>query len=206
MDDEAEVAADTKELSEEAKQILLEGAQCEENAIMATLDRGGYSVQTNGKTFVPNNAREAANLRAAIEELESYGMIRDMGKGVVYELTKLGYEMADTLKVANESQKPVPEPNYSDTDLENMLHAWFGKQGFKGGTETIILAPVDAALNIPPGSTKRLLANAMKDYNYVPVPESIGDKSMRIRYVAPASSAPFVSNPGDTPSNPYRHR
>jgi hypothetical protein len=175
----------------------LEAAQSEDGIVMPSFTHGGYAVQVNGKNLVDTeDPRLEATWRAAVDSLELNGMIEDLGgKGEVLFMRKPGYDMADMLKAAAESQKAEPDVTMSDTDLVNKIHEWFGKQGFKGGTQTVTFADIDRKLKIPAGSAKRLLDKAMADYNYFPVLDSIGEQSMRIRFVAPASSAPSIVNP-----------
>jgi hypothetical protein len=206
---EEKQTADTEELSDNAKRLLVEASQDEYGQVMLNANFEGFNLIANGKHVCStNDAREEAEWKAAVNELAERGFIADQnGKRELFEVVKAGFEMADTLKESIEAQKPLVDVKYSDTDLVNKIHEWFGKQGFKGGTQTITFSDVDAELKIPEGSTKRLLEKAMADYNYFPVPDSIGDHSMRIKYVAPASSAQTISNPGwDNPNNPFRRR
>ena len=199
---------DTPELADKAKELLMEASKDDYGGIMFNTNFEGFNVITNGKHFCDTESpREEAEWKALVGELVANGLVKDQnGKGELFELTTAGFKLADTLKPAAEAQKRPPPVTYSDTDLENKLHRWFGQQGFKGGTETITFADVDSELIIPTGSTKRLLAKPMADYNYFPVDGSIGDISMRIRHIAPATSAPSISRPGDNPRNPFRRR
>ncbi len=61
---------------------------------------GGAAVQANGKNFVEGNERrEVSKWEAALAQLKDERLIADRGyKGEVFEITALGYEVADTIK------------------------------------------------------------------------------------------------------------
>lgn len=206
-DEEAQKPRDTKELSDAAKHILLEASQDDHGVILMCRDSGGFTLQTNKKSLCEKkDLRAEASYRSAMKELLARGMIEGRGnRGETFGMLKPGYDMADVLRASEKAQEPADMPAYSDADLKNIIHEWFANQGFKGGTETIRFAKVDADMKIPAGSTKRLLGEIVGDHNYRI--EERGEHTARIRHFIPESAAPVVSNPGwNDPRNPFRRR
>jgi hypothetical protein len=88
-----------KNLSTEAKVILVEASQDRGGFILIDRDRGGFHVQTNGKELSePGNARVEAAYQAAIKELLSRELIETRKHDVSYALTADGFKYADTLR------------------------------------------------------------------------------------------------------------
>ena len=85
-------------LSEDGKSILMAAAQGE-GEVICIRTMGGVRVSAGGKSMVINDsAREAARWEAAVEELQRHRYIKDVGyKGEVFELTKAGWDMSDSL-------------------------------------------------------------------------------------------------------------
>ena len=86
------------ELSEEAKKLLLT-AVAEEGQIICVRTFGGLTVKAKTTAlFSGREHREEARWLSAVEELQDARLIQDRGhKGEVFEVTKLGYEVADQL-------------------------------------------------------------------------------------------------------------
>lgn len=87
------------QMSEEAKELLVEASRDRGGHIMHARFIGGEEVQTNGKQFVKDgDARSRATWVSALEELVTLGLIRDLGwKGEVYQVTREGYDVAELL-------------------------------------------------------------------------------------------------------------
>ncbi|WP_426129602.1 hypothetical protein [Pseudomonas sp. DWP1b1] len=87
-------------LSSEAKILLKEASKDSQGHIMFIRYMGGAAVQANGKNFVEGNERrEVSKWEAALAQLKDERLIADRGyKGEVFEITALGYEVADTIK------------------------------------------------------------------------------------------------------------
>lgn len=90
---------DIPELSEEAKQLLLEAAKSDNGTVMKVKFIGGIQINANGKEFVTDsNPRTRAVWEGAVDELETEGLISDRGnKGEIFGVTKEGYNLADIL-------------------------------------------------------------------------------------------------------------
>ena len=60
---------------------------------------GGQIIQTSGKQLIPDgNPRTIARWIGGVEDLQRRRFITDIGhKGEVFEVTREGYEMADTI-------------------------------------------------------------------------------------------------------------
>src|SRR5262249_32253690 len=129
---EEKLASATEELSEKAKRLLVEASQDEYGQVMLNESFEGFNVIANGKHFcTTDDPREQAEWKAVVNELAERGLIADQnGKGELFEVVKAGFDMADTLKESIEAHKPFVEVKYTDTDLVNKIHEWFGKQGF----------------------------------------------------------------------------
>ncbi len=82
----------------EARSILQE-AVCGDGLISLTRTFGGKSIDTNGKTMIPDREpRTIAQWVGGLEELAQSGYIRDIGyKGEVFEVTREGYDAADDI-------------------------------------------------------------------------------------------------------------
>lgn len=95
------VASRTKipDLSQEARVLLKEASQDSGGTILHARYIGGTAIQTNGKNLIPSNdRREVAKWEEALEQLRSYDLVVDRGyKGEVFEITNLGYQVADMI-------------------------------------------------------------------------------------------------------------
>ena len=92
--------APTVELSDLAKKILIEASQDERGGVHVISHTGGLFAQTHNVTFGEKaTAREQADIKAAIRELQSLDLL-DMKSESYYELTNLGYQIGDKLKGA----------------------------------------------------------------------------------------------------------
>jgi len=86
-------------LSPEARVLLKEASQDRGGTIIHAKYIGGTAIQTNGKNLIPSNERrEVAKWEQALEELASNDLVIDRGyKGEVFEITNLGYQVADMI-------------------------------------------------------------------------------------------------------------
>lgn len=85
------------QISDSAKELLVEASSDKSGIIMKLVTLGGSHVQTNGREFVIHgDARSEAKWRGAISELEVVGYVEDRsGKGEVYFMTDEGFQAAD---------------------------------------------------------------------------------------------------------------
>ena len=85
-------------MTEEAKTILCAAVEAD-GMIMHTRTLGGEFIRVGDKDMIPDQEpRALANWKAGLEELESRRYIKDRGhKGKIYDVTRAGYEAADTL-------------------------------------------------------------------------------------------------------------
>lgn len=86
-------------LSQEARVLLKEASQDNGGTIVHARYMSGTAIQTNGKNLIPSNdRREVAKWEEALEQLRSYDLVVDRGyKGEVFEITNLGYQIADMI-------------------------------------------------------------------------------------------------------------
>ena len=87
------------QLSEDAKELLVEATKDPNGMILTTRTMGGVTIQTNRKGFTgKNSARSDARWKQAIDELEQKRLIEDpKGKGEAFEVTHSGFQLADAL-------------------------------------------------------------------------------------------------------------
>ncbi len=88
-------------LSHEGRVLLKEASMDEHGAIIHVKTLGGTTIQTNGKNMVAyNDPRDIAKWESALNELITAKLIVDQGyKGELFDLTDLGYRMADTIEL-----------------------------------------------------------------------------------------------------------
>ena len=86
-------------LSPEARVLLKEASQDSGGTIIHARYMSGTVIQTNGKNLIPSNdRREIAKWEQALEELKSKNLVVARGnKGEVFEMTDLGYRIADMI-------------------------------------------------------------------------------------------------------------
>lgn len=89
----------TASLSLEARMLLKEASRDPHGVVMYVRYIGGTEIQTNGKNLIPSNERRTvAKWEHALEELTSEGYLVKRGpKGEIFEVSKSGYEVADTI-------------------------------------------------------------------------------------------------------------
>src|SRR5262249_50191745 len=88
------------DLTEAARELLLEAVQDTNGVIMRLGSMMGTSVQTKGRNFVESgNTRSAARWRGAVDELQARSHIEDRaGKGEIFWVTDTGYRASELLK------------------------------------------------------------------------------------------------------------
>jgi hypothetical protein len=88
-------------LTSEARTLLKEASLDRHGHILYLRVTEGTHVQVNGKDIVAGNERrEVAKWEAAIEELLNNQLIKAVGhKGEIFELTNLGYQVADMIEL-----------------------------------------------------------------------------------------------------------
>ena len=86
-------------LSDDAKELLMEAAKDSMRRIHALRTLGGLSISANGKSFVETgDARSAARWEQAIRELVGHGLVVDpTGEGQIFEVTHSGFQLTDSL-------------------------------------------------------------------------------------------------------------
>jgi hypothetical protein len=87
------------DLTDEAKQLLMEAANDQKGMITKVRAKSGLTVQTNGINFADQgNPRSEALWEQAIDLLVAKGLIVDVGyKGEIFRITADGYQVADHL-------------------------------------------------------------------------------------------------------------
>lgn len=88
------------DLSESARDLLLEATQDPNGAIMRVGTMDGMHIQTNRRSFVESgNVRSEAMWRGVVDELHNLGLVEDRaGKGELFFLTDAGYRASDFLR------------------------------------------------------------------------------------------------------------
>ena len=91
----------TPELSAEAKELLLAACEDHSGTIMSLRQMGGTFIQTNGKTFGGDTAREQARWEGALRDLIHNSYVLERGvKGEVFQVSDRGYALADKITTA----------------------------------------------------------------------------------------------------------
>ena len=87
------------QLSDDAKELLIDAANSAKGAIVRVRSAGGLVIQAGGKSFVESgDKRSEARWNGALEELLNYGLVNDpTGKGQLFDVTREGFEVADEL-------------------------------------------------------------------------------------------------------------
>jgi hypothetical protein len=88
------------DVSEEARELLLEAVLDPTGVIMRLDTMDGTDVQTNQRGFVASgDLRSAARWRGAVDELHNLGLVEDRaGRGELFFVTDAGYRAGDLLK------------------------------------------------------------------------------------------------------------
>ena len=88
-------------LTAESRVLLKEASADSHGVIMHLKSLGGTYIQTNGKNFIQTNERrEVARWESAINELVNNELLIARGhKGESFEVTNLGYQIADMIKI-----------------------------------------------------------------------------------------------------------
>ena len=91
--------ADPLQLSEEAKELLIEASKDRHRLIVVIRTNGGVAIMTNGKSFGKmGDTRLEAKWLAAIEELRTHQFVESYkGQGEAYEVTYKGFQVADEI-------------------------------------------------------------------------------------------------------------
>lgn len=93
-----EAVQTTVALSEDARRLLKSATKDQAGTILNVRHMGGHRIQAGSETFGGTYGRESARWEAALEELVREDLIVDRGyKGEVFELTNLGWRVADEL-------------------------------------------------------------------------------------------------------------
>ena len=98
---------DLLQLSEEAKELLIEAAKDKLGTIRVIRMTGGLAINTNGKGFGEmGNRRSEAKWEQSVRDLLDQGFVEDRkGKGVVFEVTLKGFDVADCLGTSPQSDR-----------------------------------------------------------------------------------------------------
>lgn len=90
------------ELSDFARQLLLEASQDQHGQILKTITSSGFFVQTNGKNLAARpDARTEAKWEGALRQLVENGLIDGGPRGEIFTVTDRGYEIADIIREQN---------------------------------------------------------------------------------------------------------
>lgn len=89
------------DLTKEARVLLKEASIDPHGTVIHARYIGGTDIQTNGKNLIGSKERrEVARWEAAIEELVSEELLFERGhKGEIYEVSNLGYQLADMIEL-----------------------------------------------------------------------------------------------------------
>lgn len=105
-------------LSDDAKELLVEGSVDRGGVIMRTMQLGALKVSTNGRVFTPKgDPRSAAQWDAALRSLVELGLVEPRGdSGRVFAFTDNGYRVADIARGAARAPAPFVPAVTSDAE------------------------------------------------------------------------------------------
>ena len=114
------------QLSEDAKELLVEATNDEHRMIVRTRKMGGVSIHTNHKSFGEmGNRRLEARWEQAIRELHHQELIEDpKGQGNTFEVTHKGFSIADGLGISMQGR-----PIHKRTTAEHPVDRVYGILG-----------------------------------------------------------------------------
>jgi hypothetical protein len=93
-----EVGLRLGQLSDAAKELLIEASKDDHGTIFKIENMAGRYLQTNSKDlFRSDNPRDFARAQHALNDLIDNGLIVDRRNGVVFELTESGFQLSDRL-------------------------------------------------------------------------------------------------------------
>lgn len=94
-----ESAVEINPLTDEAKTLLKEASQDPHGTIIHVNFIGGTAIQTNGRNLIPSDEhREVAKWEQALDELLRYKyIVAKGGRGESYQISNLGYQVADMI-------------------------------------------------------------------------------------------------------------
>jgi len=89
-------------LSEAARELLLEAAKDKAGFILRIETMAGLEIQTNEREVVQQgDPRSEARWDGALKELRTKHMVEDLGRGEVFRVTNLGYQVADQIATSD---------------------------------------------------------------------------------------------------------
>jgi hypothetical protein len=99
-------------LSEDAKQLLTAAKQSD-GRVLYVKYMGGAVIQAAKKNFIePNNDREEARWKAALDELCRHLLIDDLGdKGDVFRMTKRGHDVVKEIEGKVKQRAEIESPD-----------------------------------------------------------------------------------------------
>jgi hypothetical protein len=153
-----------------AQRILLAAAAGKNQTIRMNEDmRNGFSLRAGEETIcVTRDAQEEAKGRAAVEELERRGMIRDRGnQREVFVLTDRGHGFVETVQANAAPHVPAGPALTDDKDILVVMQGWLAKKMRGTRTQPITFAEVDKEMNLQPGTSARLLEQAANNMGWV---------------------------------------
>lgn len=102
-------SGESLELSDDAKELLMEAANDRQGMIRMISTLGGLIIKTGNRSFVETGdpkleARSEARWKQAVQDLVDHGLIEDpTGKGKFFEVTHSGFQLADRLRASENS-------------------------------------------------------------------------------------------------------
>lgn len=115
-------------LSEEARQLLLEGSSDPDGSIMCVEVNEGLILRSNGKQLAEvGNRRSEATWKQAIADLQGLKLLERLGgDGDIFTVTGEGYKRADDLRASSISQPHTPDicGRWEGWSYRNLTKEW----------------------------------------------------------------------------------
>jgi hypothetical protein len=167
-------------ISGDARKLLLEAVNDKHGRVARNRTMYGLTISTNGRDFVAgNDPKEEARWTHALSELAENKFLEPVTpKGEVFQVTKRGYDLAESLE-PRDATIAAQSTGFSEGDIVSLLEEYLGAYKSKLGDKAFSFGDVDKAVGLPDGSAEKWLAEAAKKFGYLV--DRKGDQTIKFR-------------------------
>ena len=119
--------------------------------------------------------------------LSIYQLKTDLyNEDILNKVIKLDEEIGDTIHEERKSSTTFIDQarlDILDEDALNILESWMGKRQDRANTSVMYFSKIDDELNLPLGTSKRLIITAARRWHYEPVRQA--EETILFKYVPP---------------------
>lgn len=154
-------------MSGDGRELLLEAVRDKHGRVVQNRTRAGLTIGTNGRNFVEaHNPRSEAQWKHALDELTNEKLLEALSpKNEVFQVTKRGYDWAETLQPT--ISEATPMFGISNKDIISLLEEYLAQYKKQLGDKVFRFAEIDKALGLPAGSAEKCLPDAANKFGYV---------------------------------------